>query len=314
MIKAIINAIIAHNLTFLLIGTSTTYELSLSVCHSLRTQKSPFRQGVRLHLPRKLHAPAHAGVVHQAGQGKAVLRGVAVAAGAPQLDAAACFPDLILKAVDVHRAADDLRLFALHFQRHGLGVLEIRQKDSALGANDTGISLQLLPDGIDALGVLVGADGQGGGEPVEAVFFRVLGRPAHPQPVTHGAPIAALRLVFKAGDGRIELLRVVVVLDDRDPQRVRLRHELFQLLAPAVVFFCRPGVGVIIEHRDVEVLAQLLQHRAGAGPAAGVEQKARPCAVQIFEHQIHLLGKIELSCHFYHPFLRSALFITLQFC
>ena len=79
------------------------------------------RQGVRLHLPRKLHAPAHAGVVHQAGQGKAVLRGVAVAAGTSLLDATACFPDLILKAVDVHRAADDLRLFALHFQRHGAG-------------------------------------------------------------------------------------------------------------------------------------------------------------------------------------------------
>ena len=63
-----------------------------------------------LHLTRKLHAPAHAGVVHQAGQGKAVLRGVAVAAGTPQLDAAACFPDLVLKAVDVHRAADDLRV------------------------------------------------------------------------------------------------------------------------------------------------------------------------------------------------------------
>ena len=86
---------------------------------------------MRLYLARKLHAPAHAGVVHQTGQGKAILRGVVVAAGAPQLDAAACFPDLILKAVDVHRAADDLRLFALHFQRHGLGVLEIRQENTA---------------------------------------------------------------------------------------------------------------------------------------------------------------------------------------
>ena len=149
----------------------------------------------------------------------------------------------------------------------------------------------------------MGADGQGGGEPVEAVFLRVLGRPAHPQPVTHGAPIAALRLVFKAGDGRIELLRVVVVFHHGHAQRVGGRHELFQFFAAAVVFCGRPGVGVIIEHRDVEVLAQLLQHRAGAGPAAGVEQKARPCAVQIFEHQIHLLGKIELSCHFYHPLL-----------
>ena len=113
-------------------------------------KKSPV-QGACLHLARKLHAPVHAGVVHQAGQGKAVLRGVAVAAGTPQLDAAACFPDLILKAVDVHWAADDLWLFALHFQRQGLGVLEIRQENTALGAKDAGIALQLLPDGLDRL-------------------------------------------------------------------------------------------------------------------------------------------------------------------
>ena len=113
-----------------------------------------------LHLAHKLHAPAHAGVVHQAGQGKAIMRGVAVAAGAPQLDAAACFPDLVLKAVDVHRAADDLRLFALHFQRHGLGVLKIRQENTALGANDTGIALQLLPDGLDRLRLAAAGVGQ----------------------------------------------------------------------------------------------------------------------------------------------------------
>ena len=40
--------------------------------------------------------------------------------------------------------------------------------------------LQLLPDGIDALGVLVGADGEGGGEPVEAVLGGILGRTALP--------------------------------------------------------------------------------------------------------------------------------------
>ena len=113
-----------------------------------------------LHLTRKLHAPAHAGVVHQAGQGKAILRGVGVAAGTSQLDATACFPDLILKAVDVHRAADDLRLFALHFQRHGLGVLEIRQENTALGTNDTGIALQLLPDGLDRLRFAAAGVGQ----------------------------------------------------------------------------------------------------------------------------------------------------------
>lgn len=38
------------------------------------------------------------------------------------------------------------------------------------------LCLQLLPDGVDAGGVLVGADGQGGGEPVEAVVSSVLRR------------------------------------------------------------------------------------------------------------------------------------------
>ena len=36
-------------------------------------KKSPLRQGACLHLTRKLHAPAHAGVVHQEGQGKAAV-------------------------------------------------------------------------------------------------------------------------------------------------------------------------------------------------------------------------------------------------
>ena len=40
MIKAIINTIIAHNLTFLLIGTSTTSELSFPVYHAFSPQES----------------------------------------------------------------------------------------------------------------------------------------------------------------------------------------------------------------------------------------------------------------------------------
>jgi hypothetical protein len=85
-----------------------------------------------------------------------------------------------------------------------------------------------------------------------------------------------------------------VVLDDRDPQRVRLRHELFQLLAPAVVFFGRPGVGVIVKHRDLKIPAQLFQHGAGTGPAAGVEQQLWPLRPQRFQHFVHLLCKIQL--------------------
>ena len=79
--------------------------------------------------------------------------------------------------------------------------------------------------------------------------------------------------------------------------------EAFQLFAPAVVFFGGPCVGVVVEYGDVEIPAQPLQHGAGTGAAAGVEQKARPGAVQRFEHGIHLLCKIQLSCHFYHPLL-----------
>ena len=44
------------------------FELSFSAYHGFRTQKSPLRQGVCLHLARKLHAPTHADVVHQAGK------------------------------------------------------------------------------------------------------------------------------------------------------------------------------------------------------------------------------------------------------
>ena len=39
-------------------------------------------------------------------------------------------------------------------------MLEIRQKDAALGANDTGVALQLLPDGLDRLRLAAAGVGQ----------------------------------------------------------------------------------------------------------------------------------------------------------
>ena len=154
-----------------------------------------------------------------------------------------------------------------------------------------------------ALGIFMRADGQCGGEPVEAVLGGILGRTAHPQPIADRAATAALRLVLEARDSGVELLRVVVVLHHGHAQRMGCCHELLQLFAAAEVFLCRPCVGVIVKHCDLKILAQLFQHCAGAGAAAGVEQKARPGAIQRFEHGIHLLCKIQLSCHCYHPLL-----------
>ena len=165
------------------------------------------------------------------------------------------------------------------------------------------LCLQLLPDGVDAGSVFVGADGQGGGEPVKAVVPSVLRRAAHPQPVADGAAAAALRLVFQPGYGGVELLRVVSVLHHGHPQRVGCCHELLQLLAPAVILGCRPCVGVIVQHRDLKIPAQLLQHGTGAGAAAGVEQKARAGTAKARQHGVHLLGIVALCCHWYHPLL-----------
>ena len=116
---------------------------------SARPKKPPV-QGVRLHLARKLHAPAHAGVVHQAGQGKAVLRGVAVAAGTPQLAqrlaSRISYSKPLMSTGQRMPPALCPPLPASWSRRAGNPA-----GNTALGANDTGIALQLLPDGLDRL-------------------------------------------------------------------------------------------------------------------------------------------------------------------
>ena len=154
---------------------------------------------------------------------------------------------------------------------------------------DAELLLQLLPDGVDALGVLMGADGEGGGEPVEAVLGGILGSAAHPQPVADGAASAPLRLILKARHGGVELLRVVPVLHHRHPQRMGGGDEALQLLAPAVILGGGPCVGVVVEDGDVEILAQPLQHGAGARPTAGVQQQPGTGSAQSFQHFVHLL-------------------------
>ena len=62
---------------------------------------------------------------------------------------------------------------------------------------------QLLPDLVDPFGVLVGADGQGGGEPLEAVLGGVMGCPAHPQPIADGAAAASGAILMPWVIGRV---------------------------------------------------------------------------------------------------------------
>ena len=135
----------------------------------------------------------------------------------------------------------------------------------------------------------MGADGEGRGEPVEAVLGGVLGRTAHPQPIADRAATAALRLVFEARDSGVELLRVVPVFHHRHAQRVGGGDEALQLFTPAVVFFGGPCVGIVVEHGDVEIPAQPLQHGAGTGAAAGMEQQPGAGVAQSFQHFVHLL-------------------------
>ena len=128
---------------------------------------------------------------------------------------------------------------------------------------------------------------------VKAVLGGVLGGAAHPEPVADGAAAAPLRLVFQPGDGRIELLRVVGIFDNRHAQWMSGGYKAFQLLPPAVVLGGGPGVGVVVENGNLKELAELLQNGTGTGAAAGVEQELGSPGER-FQHFVHLLCKIQL--------------------
>ena len=51
------------------------------------------------------------------------------------------------------------------------------------------------------------------------------------------------------------------------------------------------------DYSKLDSTDSLLQHRAGAGAAAGVQQQPGPGVAQSFQHGVHLLCKIQLSCH-----------------
>ena len=121
-----------------------------------------------------------------------------------------------------------------------------------------------------------------------------------------GLPGGIQSRVHAFGAGQLEECRQELHL----AQRLAAADRDAALFAPVVAvavdpleqLFCRPFLAALRSprFRVVAVFApqgtpcllytsQLFQHCAGAGAAAGVEQKARPGAVQRFEHGIHLL-------------------------
>ena len=107
---------------------------------------------------------------------------------------------------------------------------------------------QFAADGVQPHRVLDRGDGKGGGEPVKAVCPGVLGGAFQPHAVTHGAALAALRLVFQPFYRSVKLLRVIRQLHHRDAAGSvpGIAHKTFQFGFPAVVFLRWGNVGVII--------------------------------------------------------------------
>ena len=56
-------------------------------------------------------------------------------------------------------------------------------------------------------------------------------------------------------------------------------------------------MGWILFYLKIKLVAELLQHSAGAGAAAGVEQQLGPGVPQLVQDLLHLLGIGELFCH-----------------
>ena len=205
---------------------------------------------------------------------QAVFRGITRTGAMSLRHAAACFPNLILKAVDVHRALNHLRLPALHFQCHRLGMLEIRQENTALGANDAGVARKLLPDGLDRLCHAAAGIGQ------------------HKAAVIIGAVLVDVHLFG------LHLLRVLSGEDAQKAQIVDADIQQRTAAQTGIKLAVLPGTG---GHKAV-LTGDLLQFSDGASRkelAQAVVQRQQPDPERLHEEAVLFLCQtVQLPCLF----------------
>ena len=164
---------------------------------------------------------------------------------------------------------------------------------------DTDVLRQFLSDVVEHLRVLVGAHREGRAEPVVSAGLCGLCRFAKALFKTNGTsrPAFPVSLVARhpVEEGQV-VIRLVEVPDVPAVFVHPVDESLLHVLAE-FVFLLRVDAGVVIEDRDVEPLCQIVEHIAGTGAAAAVEQEARalPGLLEFFQDAIGL----QLIIHFH---------------
>lgn len=138
---------------------------------------------------------------------------------------------------------------------------------------------RFLPDGVDECGVLVGADGQGGAEPLDPLPDGRPGRSLELEPETEGAPLPSFRFRSK-GRGRLHPRRDEKILhyDRHSPCRKGAEGSLTFFF-----FSCRVDIGTVpVERHGIPLFRKIGEGHRGVRGAACVEKKPMLHGTAIF--------------------------------
>ena len=148
---------------------------------------------------------------------------------------------------------------------------------------------ELLSEGVDAHRVFIPGERERRAEVVEAVLPRQLRRLLQTQAEADGTAFPALGLVLEARDRGV-ILSAPPGLDE-DPDRSSETHLFDELPLGAqtpVKLRLRIEVGIVPQERHIEIPRQVLEHRAGAGAAAAVQQNAGPPPLERADDPVQL--------------------------
>ena len=123
------------------------------------------------------------------------------------------------------------------------------------------------------------ADCQRRPEKVKTVLRGLPGRFFKPQPEANGAAPSVFRLLFQTCGGGKERLRVILRSQKLYAGQPDGLNQLPLRGQPLVKFRSGPDVGIEKKNGDVHIPAEIVQHIAGAGAAAALQQKPRATSV-----------------------------------